>query len=140
MFESRDKVGRVHVPVWTMFFAQGIGDTSSKGYLNSFDGIHDQKAQFPIENVDIQYVLEGDAFLECVWAYGRRLLLKSKKISGKTIVADITQIVPGFLSIRDNESACRQEFELFLKLKSWFAVGLFLLIIGHKNTRRGAHR
>ena len=66
-------------------------------------------------------------------------LLEGEEITGETIVSDVSGVVASFVTVGYDKSACRQQVDLFVKGEGWFAVDL-ILYIGHKNTRRGAHR
>lgn len=123
MVKTGMKMCGIHEPVGAAIFAQGVGETGPEGHLNPLDGIHDQKAQFPVEDVNIQNIAEGDAVVEGMRCSGRTIFLEGQEIPGEAEISDELEIVTGLVTIRDRQAPRDQQVDLLVEAERRFAVG-----------------
>ena len=87
----------------------------------SFKGIDCQKAQLPIEHIDIEDVVEGGARSEGV---GGSVGLEGNCVWGESIVSDVSEVSGGAIPVRDDESAFNVALNEFVLVECWFIVTL----------------
>ena len=98
-----------------------VGHRGAHRDLDSFKGIDCQKAQLPIEHIDIEDVVEGGARSEGV---GGSVGLEGNCVWGESIVSDVSEVSGGAIPVRDDESAFNVALNEFVLVECWFIVTL----------------
>ncbi len=83
--------GEKHAVHW------GYAGASGAAHLDTLDGIDNQQAQFPVEGVEIQHVIESAAGHEGMVASRRPGVLEGNPVTAQSVVTDVGQIKTGAL-------------------------------------------
>ena len=98
-----------------------VGHRGAHRDLDSFKGIDCQKAQLPIEHIDIEDVVEGGVRSEGV---GGSVGLEGDCVGGESIVSDMSEVPGGAIPVRDDESAFNVALNEVVLIERWFIVML----------------
>lgn len=123
----------VQVPVRPIALGHRVGDCDPGGDLDALDGIHDQKPQLPVEDVQIQDSIERDTVAEGVGGQGGIVALEGQGIAAQAVVADEPQVVERLSPDRDLEAPLDQAVGLLSRVSAGLSNLVFLCFSGIKN-------
>lgn len=89
---------RVFVPVRTGNPRHAIADGRSDSDLNALQCIENVEAELPIEDVEVEYVVETGIAAERV----APVTLEASNVCGQSVVAEVPQVPGSALFIRDD--------------------------------------
>lgn len=96
-----EKVG-IKMGVSTVAVRKMIGPLGTQGDLNAFDGVKDQQAQFPVENIVFEYLIEVGARSALM---SRVILFEGEQVGSKAIVVQVGEVMQGAVPVTNMHAA-----------------------------------
>jgi len=91
--EVRPEQGRLRVPVRRVNGRERIGERRANSDLDAFDRIHQEQAEFAIEDVAVEDGFKRRVRFEAMAICALALLLEGQSVAGEPVVADVLECV-----------------------------------------------
>lgn len=122
----------VQVPVRPIARGHRIGDCDPGGDLDALDGVHDQKPQLAVEDVQVQDGVEGHPVAEGVGRQGGIIALERQGIAAQAVVTDEPQVVERLSPVGNLKAPLDQAVELLVEGERRFVEPGLLVFFRHK--------
>ena len=116
--------------MWAGMFRHDISDQGPHGHLDPFHRIENHETQLPVEDVEIQHLIEAGVVAEFM-GLTSPLDLVGNRVRREAVVTDVPEIplCPG--SIRDDQPAVRPQLKQLLTGQRRLRKGLCSARTGH---------
>ena len=96
--------------------SQQVGVMGTQRDFNPLDRFQDEQAEFAVEDVEIEHLVESGPLPEAMLRACARLL-KENPVAAQAIVADVGEVAGNPVPIRDEQATGPQQFDLLLDRK-----------------------
>jgi len=123
----------VQVPVRPIARGHRIGDCDPGGDLDALDGVHDQKPQLAVEDVQVQDGVEGHPVAEGVGRQGGIIALERQGIAAQAVVTDEPQVVERLSPVGNLKAPLIRRSSCWSRVSAGLSNLVFLCFSGIKN-------